>query len=338
MESSDSSEGGEEVVKLEECKEDEGADEVVETVEALPTVTHTNNQVHPEVGLGADEVVETLEALPTVTHTSKQVHPEVGLGFETTQKNPLLQALYSHPELQRYSCRSLATGGSSSSKKVTLAPRKHTLPQDELPATKHLKCNEQHPWRRPSLEIDRKAISKTLIWILRHGAYEYSLHITKFGFVSTHALLKLPEFAGVTVTDIGEICSTDEKERFTMKWDQFGLGFIAAWTGHTLPGVQGPAYLSQVEPPPVLLHGSFWKHHHSIRQWGLCAMKNRDVHLVDPSQPNNKWRPNLTMKVKVDTVKARALGCQFHMAGNQVWLCDRTVPPTAILTFESWDL
>ncbi len=57
-------------------------------------------------------------------------------------------------------------------------------------------------------------ISKTLSYILRHGAEKEGLDIGSDGYVRLQDLLALPKFRGVTVSKIEEIVENNDKKRF----------------------------------------------------------------------------------------------------------------------------
>ncbi len=56
-----------------------------------------------------------------------------------------------------------------------------------------------------SNHIKRNKISKTLSYILRHGALKYNIDIDRYGYIKTSDILKLPQFKNVTLDDIFEI-------------------------------------------------------------------------------------------------------------------------------------
>ena len=196
------------------------------------------------------------------------------------------------------------------------------------------------PWHKCESDVEplahqTKRISKALSWVLRHGARAKGLRIAADGSVLLKDLTKLPQLSGMTVEEFQEICTSDPKQRFFMKLgdQQPALYSIAAYTGHTITGVIGPA--TAFTPPAVLVHGSYWEHMESIRSSGIDA-SHRAVHLMDPDQSQPKWRRGITMQVRVDTSLATQAGCVFKLAANSVWLCESTIPADAIQSFTEW--
>lgn len=214
-----------------------------------------------------------------------------------------------------------------------------------LRAKKKTEIPELPPWRRePQPEVpaeqpfDEQQLSRAshaLSWILRHGAHSLNMEITPSGFVRLADLQIRHPFIGLSTDDFATLCLADSKQRFLLQADESGNECIAAYTGHSMSGVHGPAVL--VTPPKILIHGSYLKHKASIERSGLLSSQ-RATHLMDPSRPHHKWRRDLTMKVVVDTQAACRAGCVFRQAGNGVWICTEAIPPDAIQECSRWEL
>lgn len=116
----------------------------------------------------------------------------------------------------------------------------------------------------------------------------------------------------------------NDKERFTARPDEDGQWWVAAWSGHTIPGCVGPSRLvPQREVPGTLVHGTYRRLVPSIEAEGIRPLR-RDIHLQDPQAHARRWRKGLEIAVEVDTVRAIECGCQFKVTGNLVWLCSST--------------
>lgn len=77
--------------------------------------------------------------------------------------------------------------------------------------------------------------SKTLSWLLRHGAYQAKIPISSEGFILVNNILKHTVFKGYTIDDIVHIVNTDEKQRFTLRENLTdGILEIRANQGHSL--------------------------------------------------------------------------------------------------------
>ena len=122
-------------------------------------------------------------------------------------------------------------------------------------------------------------------------------------------------------------------------WLQHAQGewWVAAWSGHTQDRVVGPAArVPHDELPEELIHGSYRRHTASIQKKGLLH-QSRDLHFHDPRSSSGKWRLVLETCVTIDVKRASDLGCDFRKTGNDVWLCERNVPPEAIKSIEAWE-
>ena len=60
-------------------------------------------------------------------------------------------------------------------------------------------------------------LSKTMSWLLRHGANDAGVAMDKDGSVLVTDMLKLPKFRGFTTTDVMEVVRLNEKKRFEIQ-------------------------------------------------------------------------------------------------------------------------
>lgn len=115
--------------------------------------------------------------------------------------------------------------------------------------------------------VDKKVqISKTLAYLLRHGAEKEKLAIGSDGYVKLDDIMKRHEFKYVTVEQIMEIVNNNDKKRFEVctKPDENGLNckFIRAVQGHSISKIQDEELLEPLKPEdlkqyPVIVHGTF---------------------------------------------------------------------------------
>eukprot|EP00438_Fugacium_kawagutii_P010033 Skav212665 [mRNA] locus=scaffold1227:565246:577475:+ [translate_table: standard] len=185
----------------------------------------------------------------------------------------------------------------------------------------------------PVLEQAMKSIS----YVLRHAAGTPECPISEEGWVRWEDLAAHESCRKHGGWRLWEAIEADAKDRVVATPDADGGWWVAAWSGHTQDKVVGPAAVVPTdELPRVLNHGSYRRHTASIQQKGLLRQK-RDLHFHDPESRSGKWRLDLETCVRVDVRKASAAGCIFRRTGNDVWLCDRDVPTSAILSIEEWD-
>ncbi|KAK4051170.1 tRNA 2'-phosphotransferase [Microbotryomycetes sp. JL201] len=126
--------------------------------------------------------------------------------------------------------------------------------------------------------------SKTLSYILRHGAAKEGLTLRPDGFVKVSDLLKRPKLKGCDMDTLERIVRDNAKQRFTMRAEPTGPDgadelWIRANQGHS---VQVDSLdLQQVQSAdeiPVMVHGTSFKLWPQISQEGIKVMGRNHVH------------------------------------------------------------
>eukprot|EP00438_Fugacium_kawagutii_P003850 Skav230671 [mRNA] locus=scaffold2185:281771:289747:+ [translate_table: standard] len=190
--------------------------------------------------------------------------------------------------------------------------------------------------KNQELPLNEQAM-KSMSYVLRHSAGTPECPISEEGWVKWDDLRSHESCRRYGWQTLWDAIETDAKDRVVATPDSDGVWWVAAWSGHTQERVVGPAAIVPPnELPKVLVHGSYRRHTASIQKKGLLR-KSRDVHFHDPESRTGKWRLDLETCVKVNVKAASDAGCVFRKTGNDVWLCDRDVPPGAILSITEWD-
>uniref|UniRef100_A0A2K6SP67 2'-phosphotransferase n=1 Tax=Saimiri boliviensis boliviensis TaxID=39432 RepID=A0A2K6SP67_SAIBB len=205
-------------------------------------------------------------------------------------------------------------------------------------------------------EQDRDVqLSKALSYALRHGALKLGLPMGADGFVPLGALLQLPQFRRFSAEDVQRVVDTSGKQRFALQPGDPSTGpLIRANQGHSLqvrvrgqagqPDGRDPCLprwshccpFNQVPElelmpletpqalPPVLVHGTFWKHWPSILLKGLSCRGRTHIHLAPglPGDPGviSGMRPHCEIAVFIDGPLALADGMPFFRSANGVIL------------------
>jgi 2'-phosphotransferase len=68
-------------------------------------------------------------------------------------------------------------------------------------------------------EKEKIRISKTLSYLLRHGALEEKLSIDSEGYVPINEILSRKEFKKLTIEDIKTLVENNDKKRFKLKFE-----------------------------------------------------------------------------------------------------------------------
>ncbi|CAE7698391.1 unnamed protein product [Symbiodinium sp. CCMP2592] len=137
---------------------------------------------------------------------------------------------------------------------------------------------------------------KKLTAFLRHTA-----PVDVNGYIAVEELLRFRRFEG----RVREAVAASNKNRFNLRTSQ-GVEQVAAWSGHTIRGVLGPAqHVEAGSLPDVLVHGTYSSYVPSIQAEGLVPTR-RSIHLLDPKHPHRKWRPDLEVAILIAACKAQA--------------------------------
>ncbi|CAG8467860.1 595_t:CDS:2 [Ambispora gerdemannii] len=176
-------------------------------------------------------------------------------------------------------------------------------------------------------------LSKTLSYILRHGAAKEGLQLRSDGYVKVDELLKLPKLRGKTFADIETVVQNNDKQRFKLLEEESSTGdgksewYIRANQGHTVKVEQ--LELEKITDPalfPQVIHGTFLNKWKSINSTGLKKMTRNHIHFAV-----GRWGVRVTcdLFIYVDIEKAMTDGIEFFQSENGVILStgiDGTLP------------
>ncbi|KAI5477983.1 tRNA 2'-phosphotransferase Tpt1 [Pseudohyphozyma bogoriensis] len=182
---------------------------------------------------------------------------------------------------------------------------------------------------RPSDDADTRH-SKTLSYILRHGAAKESLVLRKDGFVRVVDLMKRPKLKGCDMDTLERIVRDNAKQRFTMRAEPTGPNgeeemWIRANQGHSV--VVEDLELKKVdkaEDVPVMVHGTYWKLWDAISNEGLKPMTRTHVHcavgLVGDEGVKSGMRNNCDLFIYLDVPLLLSDGIPILTSSNNVVL------------------
>ncbi|TIB67838.1 hypothetical protein E3Q23_04095 [Wallemia mellicola] len=122
--------------------------------------------------------------------------------------------------------------------------------------------------------------SKTLSYILRHGALKEGLFIRKDGFIKVDDLLQRPKLKGLDYELLQHLVRTNDKKRYQLL-DEDGVKLIRAVQGHTLD--TSDLELTQILKPSdasIAVHGTNPDAWNKIKNEGLKTMGRQYIHLA----------------------------------------------------------
>lgn len=175
----------------------------------------------------------------------------------------------------------------------------------------------------PSM-TDRRRISKTLSYWLRHDPGAGSLELDPSGWASVDRVLAALRQAGLPhgADELAGLVAASDKQRFELSGDGQS---IRARQGHSVPVNLGwPA----TRPPEFLFHGTVERFLASILADGLRPIKRHHVHLsgdVETARAVGARRGEAVI-LRVLAGRMAAAGGLFLLTSNGVWLTE-TVPP-----------
>lgn len=172
----------------------------------------------------------------------------------------------------------------------------------------------------PTSEEDRDIkISKSLSYLLRHGAVKEKLDIDASGFILLADLLKHQRLKShkTTISDIERIVENNDKKRFSIVGDK-----ICANQGHSLKVVKDDNLeeLTKDTIPSKIFHGTYLKKLPLILPNGLSKMNRNHIHFTYDLESISGIRKSANILIYIDTEKCFQNGIKFFKSSNGVIL------------------
>ncbi len=164
-----------------------------------------------------------------------------------------------------------------------------------------------------------KDTSKFLSLLLRHKPQLVGLELDEHGWADVNELIRrVSRRRPLDRTTLEQIVATDDKQRYSFSADG---KLIRANQGHSIPV---DVELSELEPPPILYHGTGERFAASIKIHGLLKKSRLYVHLSsDVDTATKVGRRHGTPKIfRVNSGKMFADGFKFFRSVNGVWLTE----------------
>ncbi|XP_047209560.1 tRNA 2'-phosphotransferase 1 isoform X2 [Girardinichthys multiradiatus] len=178
-------------------------------------------------------------------------------------------------------------------------------------------------------EEDRDvSLSKSMSFVLRHGATQIGLQMATDGFLFVEDLLAHQQFHLYTLEDIERVVATNDKQRFKLRsHPEDGRLQIRANQGHSVQVIDlelKPVLAGSPDCPTEAIHGSYLRSWPAIQQQGLSRMKRTHIHLACglPGEDGviSGMRKNCDLAVFIDVPRALADGIEFFWSENGVLL------------------
>jgi len=165
-------------------------------------------------------------------------------------------------------------------------------------------------------------ISKTLSYILRHGAIKYNIDIDKYGYVKIDDILNLSQFKELELIldDIFEIVYNDSRGRYTIK-ESLDTFYIKANHGHSiLMPNYGIKDISEPDKYKIVTYNTTYNEWLFIKQnRGLKKGNGNYIELHISGNCDNNYRQsryNNPVTIYINLEKAMENGIKFKISSN----------------------
>ncbi|CAG0919255.1 unnamed protein product [Notodromas monacha] len=179
-------------------------------------------------------------------------------------------------------------------------------------------------------------LSKTMSWLLRHGALKEGVEISSDGFVRVGDILSRKEFAGCTLKDVQRIVEQDKKTRFCLR-ERCGTYEIKANQGHSIrvEDLELLPVLSKEEIAGELVHGTYETAWEKIKDEGIRCQNRNHVHMavdlcagkIDERREIPGIRSSCEILIYIDLEAALRSGTRFFKSPNGVILSPDVINP-----------
>lgn len=170
-------------------------------------------------------------------------------------------------------------------------------------------------------------LSKTLSYLLRHGAEKEGIPISPDGFVAVDRLLQHPTLRNVTMKDINRVVESNDKQRYMLISQATPSGdkwMIRANQGHSMKVAVKMAAITSPSDAPVVVHGTSRAAYASIKKSGLKPMGRQHIHfaagLPGAGGVISGMRASCQVQIYIDLERALSDGIPFFKSENGVIL------------------
>jgi len=172
-------------------------------------------------------------------------------------------------------------------------------------------------------------LSRSLAWLLRHGALENGLDVSPDGYILLDDIFKLQKFKKYKFDNIKYVVDNNDKQRFALK-EENNKWYIRANQGHShnvASKINQEELLTKLDDPlDCIIHGTTYSAYNEIKNSGLKKLSRSHIHFaitddfVAGNQQQSGLRSNCQILIYLDMEKAMNDGIEFYMSSNKVVL------------------
>lgn len=171
-------------------------------------------------------------------------------------------------------------------------------------------------------------LSKTLSYLLRHGAEKHGFVLKSGGFLYVDEVLKYKALSNYSVDDVRYVVDTNAKKRFSLEEEEGTKRLmIRANQGHsvTVEGLDLKPILSAKEAP-IVIHGTYYAAWDIIKRQGISRMGRNHIHFAvgepDENGVISGMRRSAEVLIYMNLAKCLKDGLKFFRSSNDVILSD----------------
>ena len=180
--------------------------------------------------------------------------------------------------------------------------------------------------------------SRSLSWILRHGAPSLGLNLTPDAYLKLDDVLRLCNLKcsqSYTTEDVIRIVQNNNKQRFRLK-ETDGVFWIRANQGHSIKDIQADLLLRPLtteemsDPFLLIIHGTTKNAWENIKNEGLSRRERNHIHFAtglprnlmenSGTSPISGMRSSSEILIYVNGLKCAKDGIKFYQSDNGVIL------------------
>lgn len=168
-------------------------------------------------------------------------------------------------------------------------------------------------------------LSRSLSWLLRHGAVEKCLTVSSDGYIEWNDIRKLREFSKYTLNDVKFVVNSNDKQRFGLK-EENNKWYIRANQGHSnevgSKVMQDELLTKLHEPLGLIIHNTTYEKYNEINQNGFkkTRMHIQFSMITEESLKQYDTISRRPIRIFVDMKQAMDDGIEFYISQNQVIL------------------
>lgn len=170
-------------------------------------------------------------------------------------------------------------------------------------------------------------LSKSLSWLLRHGAVREGFVLSPEGYLEVNKILQHKTFRGkYSATDIERVVNSNDKQRFKLRHNPHTNCLeIKANQGHSITEVTDADLTPITEPKyNTVIHGTYLKCWPQIKNEGISCMKRKHIHLakgtLDDASVISGLRRDTEVHIYVNLASALVDAIKFYESENGVIL------------------